>query len=68
MVIEWSDQDEAFLVTLPEWSDRVMMPVTHGNTYAEAVKNGQEVLTMLVHSAQEQGDSLPAVRVFDASA
>ena len=64
MLIEWSDDDQAYLVTLPEWADRVMMPVTHGNTYDEAVRNGQEVLKMLVDSAQERGEVLPTPRTF----
>ena len=68
MLIEWSDEDQAYLVTLPEWADRVLMPATHGATYGEAVKNGQEVLTLLVRSAQEQGAPLPPARVFAASA
>ncbi len=59
MVIEWSDEDEAFLVTLPEWADRVMMPATHGSTYAEAVQNGQEVLEMLVDNAIKDKEALP---------
>ncbi len=37
MLIEWSEEDQAYLVTLPEWADRVVMPATHGSTYAEAV-------------------------------
>lgn len=48
MIIEWSDDDQAYLVTLPEWADRVIMPATHGDTYKEAVQNGEEVLEMLV--------------------
>jgi len=32
MLIEGSEEDQAYLVTLPEWANRVMMPVTHGNT------------------------------------
>ena len=48
MLIEWSDEDLAFLVTLPEWAERVIQPVTHGDTYEEAVKNGHEVLEMLI--------------------
>jgi predicted RNase H-like HicB family nuclease len=60
MLIEWSNGDQAYLVTLPEWSDRVIMPVTHGDTYSEAAQRGQEVLTMLINSAKQDGESLPA--------
>lgn len=59
MLIEWSDEDQAYLVILPEWAERVIMPVTHGETYSEAVRHGQEVLEMLVKSALQDGESLP---------
>ncbi len=63
MLIEWSNDDQAYLVTLPEWADRVIMPVIHGNTYSEAVQQGQEVLTMLVESAKRDGEPLPSPKV-----
>ncbi|MGB8347575.1 MAG: type II toxin-antitoxin system HicB family antitoxin [Ktedonobacteraceae bacterium] len=59
MVIEWSEEDQAYLVILPEWADRVMMPVTHGNTYSEAVKYGEEVLALLVRDTLREGKPLP---------
>ena len=59
MLIEWSEEDQAYLVTLPEWADRVIMPATHGSTYGEAVQHGQEVLEMLVDSAVQDGEPLP---------
>jgi hypothetical protein len=58
MLIEWSDEDQAYLVTLPEWADRVFMPVTHGDMY------DQEVMRMLVKSAREQGEAVPAPRLW----
>jgi antitoxin HicB len=59
MLIEWSAEDQAYLVTLPEWADRVIMPVTHGSTYGEAVQHGQEVLELLINSAIQDGEPLP---------
>jgi predicted RNase H-like HicB family nuclease len=59
MLIEWSDEDQAYLVTLPEWADHVIMPATHGNTYSEAVQQGQEVLEILVDTAKREGEPLP---------
>ena len=59
MLIEWSEEDQAYLVTLPEWAERVMMPVTHGSTYSEAVQHGQEVLEMLLNDALRDGEPLP---------
>ena len=59
ILIEWSDEDQAYLVTLPEWADLVMMPATHGSTYAEAAQHGQEVLEMLLSSALAEAQPLP---------
>jgi antitoxin HicB len=59
MLIEWSEEDQAYLVTLPEWSNRVIMPATHGSTYSEAVQHGQEVLELLMNSAIRDGEPLP---------
>ena len=64
MLIEWSGEDQAYLVTLPEWAERVIMPVTHGSTYSEAVEQGQEVLKLLVESAIQEGESLPTPKVY----
>jgi predicted RNase H-like HicB family nuclease len=67
MLVEWSEEDEAYLVTLPEWKGRVFGPVTHGDTYEEAARNGREVLEMLIESAHEHGEPLPEPRTFAAS-
>ena len=62
MLIEWSDDDRAYLVTLPEWAERVHQPVTHGDTYEQAVIHAQEVLIMLVEQLSEEGLPLPTPR------
>lgn len=54
MLIQWSDEDLAYLVTLPEWADRVAMPCTHGATYEEAAHNGEEVLRLLLRGEVER--------------
>jgi antitoxin HicB len=61
MVIEWSDEDDAYIVSLPEWGDLVH---THGESYAEAVARGQELLEALIASRQEHGEALPAPHIF----
>jgi predicted RNase H-like HicB family nuclease len=63
MIIEWSEEDQAFLVTLPEWADRVLMPVTHGDTYIEAVQHAQEVLSMLLEDATREGEMPPSPKM-----
>jgi antitoxin HicB len=67
MLIEWSEEDQAYLVTLPEWADSVVMPATHGSTYSEAVQRGQEVLKMLIDSALLDGDPLPPPKTHAAA-
>ncbi|MCW5315257.1 type II toxin-antitoxin system HicB family antitoxin [Nostoc sp. KVJ3] len=49
ILIQWSNEDECYVVSLPDFSD-VMQPCTHGDTYNEALKNAQEVLEMLIES------------------
>ncbi|MGH2516553.1 MAG: type II toxin-antitoxin system HicB family antitoxin [Ktedonobacterales bacterium] len=61
MLIQWSDEDQAYLVSLPEWNP---LPLTHGDTYEEAVRRGHEVLEMLVESRREHGEPLPAPRIY----
>ena len=58
MHLRWSEEDQAFLVTFPDLTgpDR---PCTHGETYEEAAKNGQEVLGLLIETYTERGWPLP---------
>ncbi|NJO40048.1 MAG: type II toxin-antitoxin system HicB family antitoxin [Cyanobacteria bacterium CRU_2_1] len=57
IVIQWSDEDNCYLVHLPEFPTQPFH--THGDTYEEALKNAQEVLEMLVEEYQQNGKSLP---------
>ena len=59
MVIQWSSENGAYLVTLPEWDGRVFNPVTHGATYEEAAKHGLEVLEGIIATALDHGEPLP---------
>ena len=49
------------MVFLPEFRNE-MQPITHGETYEEALKNAQEVLEMLVEEYQEDGKPLPEIK------
>lgn len=57
MVIVWSDEDECYLVHFPDFPEHTYR--THGNSYAEAAKNGEEVLQLLL---EEDGLPLPEPR------
>lgn len=54
--IQWSDEDQAYLVTLPEFGPQ---PQTHGGTYEEALANAREVLDLLIETYQAEGWKLP---------
>lgn len=59
MIIQWSDEDQLFLVTIPEFSARVIMPCTHGKTRQEAIINGEEVIDMYLEAWQAEGEVIP---------
>lgn len=61
MVIQWSDEDQKYLVHLPEFPWQHFM--THGETYEEAARHGQEVIEMLVEWYQDEGKPLPEPKV-----
>ena len=59
MIVQWSDEDGLFLVTIPEFSDRVVMPCTHGKTREEAICNGEEAIEMYLEAWEAEGESIP---------
>ena len=61
MLIEWSETDQVFVVTLPEFPCNR----THGATYEEAAKNGEEVLDLLIETFQADGRPLPSPHYFE---
>jgi predicted RNase H-like HicB family nuclease len=68
MLIEWSDADQAYIVTLPEWEGVGALAHAHGATYAEAAQKGQELIEFLYEAAQHDGDRIPTPAGFDAHA
>jgi antitoxin HicB len=55
MLIEWSDEDNKYIVTLPEFPNCY----THGVTYEEALQNGKEAIEALIEKYQYCGQPLP---------
>jgi len=55
---EWSEEDRAYLVSLPELYGEGRF-ATHGDTYEEALKNGLEVMEMLVETIAAEGKPVP---------
>ncbi len=60
MVIAWSDEDQAFIVTVPE------LPgcITHGPTYEDAVAMGHEAIAGFIEALRTWGDPVPAPRTY----
>ncbi len=54
MIISWSDVDDCYLVHFPDFPEQTYR--THGDSYEEAARNGEEVLQLLL---EEDGLSLP---------
>ncbi len=59
MIVQWSSEDNLFLVTIPEFAERVVMPCTHGITREEAIHNGEEVIEMYLEAWQQEGELIP---------
>jgi predicted RNase H-like HicB family nuclease len=59
MVIEWSDEDQLFLVSIPDFPGAH----THGRTRTEAAAMGEEVIALLV-----DGEANPPAARFTAMA
>ena len=57
--LQCSEEDQLFLVTIPEFSDRIIMPCTHGKTRAETIRNAEEVIKMYLEAWQLEGETIP---------
>ena len=56
IIIQWSDEDQKYIVSLPEFGPYAH---THGNSYEEALKNAQEMLELLIEDYQARNKPLP---------
>lgn len=64
IVIEWSAEDHAYVVILPEWAEQYAMPVASGKTYEEAARRGRNALENYIQFALEDGKPLPEPHTF----
>ncbi len=55
IVMQWSDEDQCYVVTIPAWQN----VRTHGATLEEAARNARDVLALLIDSAERHGEPLP---------
>ena len=61
--IQWSDEDNLYIVSVPE------LPgcKTHGATYEEAIRQIQEVIELWIDASKEWGHTIPAPQVLTTS-
>ncbi len=60
MTIQWSDEDDAYIVTVPEFPGCM----THGSTYEEAARQGQDAIESWVEANMSWGHEVPAPSLF----
>lgn len=55
VIIYWSDEDDAFVAEVPE------LPgcMAHGSSYAAALDEVHEAMTLWIETAREFGDPVP---------
>ena len=57
MLIQWSEEDNCFLVGFPDFPGQRWR--THGDTYQEAATNGIEALESLIMAYEATNEPLP---------
>lgn len=62
MLIQWDAEDQIYVVTVPE------LPgcQTHGATYEEAARRGQQAIESWITSAVADGETVPEPRTVAA--
>ena len=68
MVIQWSAEDDCYVVYTPDFSDHFMQPCTHGETYEEAAKHGMEVIESMIGWLQDDDEPLPVPKTLTLDA
>lgn len=58
MIIEWSDVDQKFIVTVPD----LRGCITGGDTREEAARNGEEAIASMLAAFADRGVLLPEPR------
>ncbi len=64
MVIQWSSENDCYVVYMPDLEAHFMQPCTDGETYEEAASQGRDVIESMIYWLQEDGVPLPAPKVF----
>lgn len=62
MLLQWDPEEDIYVVTVPE------LPgcMTHGATYEEAVRQGQDAVDSWIAANRSQGRRIPEPQIFVA--
>lgn len=60
LVMQWSDEDRAYIVTVPELEGCR----THGQTRAEAARQAEDAIVTWLVAARVWGERIPVPRLF----
>lgn len=60
MLIQWSEEDEAYIVSIPELPGAM----THGSTYEEAARQGQDLIESVIDAKIAWGRPVPPPNLF----
>ena len=64
MLIQWSDEDQCYVVFFPDFEGLVNQPCTDGVTLEEAARNGQDCLETILDYLQSKSTPLPIPQVY----
>ena len=67
MTLQWSEEDQLFLVTIPEFTEKVIMTCTHGKTREEAIRNREEVIEMYLEAWHSESELIPEPKTLQAA-
>ncbi len=63
IIIQWSEEDQCYVASLPEWA-ALAYASPHGRTYEEAAKSAREVLALLMEDEPDRATVLPEPKMF----
>ena len=63
ITIAWSQEDKCYLAYIPDFADEIMQPVSHGDTYQQALQNGLDVMEEMILHLQAEGKLLPEAKL-----
>jgi predicted RNase H-like HicB family nuclease len=67
LLIQWSEEDQLYLVTIPEFVGLIKQPCTHGKTYEEAIEMAQDCIEVCLDYFEQQSITPPVPQVLEVA-